>query len=136
LAGPIRSPYPLDLPRLMITPGEGKYLSGYQQPFDHHINLGNQLIDAARAVLAIGFGFNDPHLQTHLIPRIQAGLPTLILTRTLTPAAQDLLGCPSVTAIEAVEGGGSRVYRSGGSEELAGLEIWQLDDFLREVLNE
>jgi hypothetical protein len=50
---PIRSPYQLALPRLMITPGESKYHRGYEQPFDHHINLGNrELTDAATALLA------------------------------------------------------------------------------------
>jgi hypothetical protein len=134
--GAIRSPYALDLPRLMITPGEGKYRSGYEPPFDHHIALANRMIDRAAAVLAIGFGFNDPHLQTHLVRRIERGLPTLILTQALTPAATELLACPSVTAITAAEAGGSWVSCSGEGSELPDSEIWQLNDFLKEVLNE
>jgi SIR2-like domain len=133
---PIRSPYPLSLPRLMITPGQSKYRYGYEQPFDHHINLANEAIDGATAILAIGFGFNDPHLQTHLQPRIKQGLPTLILTRELTGSASALLlDCPNLTALErATATGGTRVHRGPIHYELPDTEIWQLGDFIREVL--
>lgn len=135
-AGPIRSPYPLDLPRLMITPGESKYRHGYEQPFDHHIAVANEAIDAASAVLAIGFGFNDPHLQTHLVPRIERGLPTLILTRNLTDAAATLVAkCPNVCALDRVEpDGGTRVQWDGHTQDFPEIHIWQLDDFMKEVL--
>jgi hypothetical protein len=134
--GPIRSPYPLDLPRLMITPGESKYRHGYEQPFDHHIGVANEAIDAASAVLAIGFGFNDPHLQTHLVPRIERGLPTLILTRNLTDAAAALASkCPNVFALDRVEpNGGTRVQWDGNTQDFPDIHIWQLDDFMNEVL--
>ncbi|HEX6666271.1 MAG TPA: SIR2 family protein [Solirubrobacterales bacterium] len=134
--GPIRSPYPLDLPRLMITPGESKYRHGYEQPFDHHIALANEAIDAASAVLAIGFGFNDPHLQTHLVPRIERGLPTLILTRNLTEAAAALVTkCPNVCALDRAEaGGGTRVQWDGNTQDFPDIHIWQLDNFIDEVL--
>jgi hypothetical protein len=136
-AGAFHCPYPLTLPRLMITPGEGKYKAGYEPPFDHHINLGNGMIDRAKALLAIGFGFNDPHLQTHLNTRITAGMPTLILTRTLTSSALALVETnPAVTSLERIDDGGTRVRRAGEMAEFDDLEIWQLEDFLREVLNE
>lgn len=136
--GAFHCPYPLALPRLMITPGEGKYKAGYEPPFDHHITLGNEMIDRAKALLAIGFGFNDPHLQTHLTTRITAGMPTLILTRTLTPGALAIVEAnPAVTSLERLgDDGGTRVRRSDEVVEFHDLEIWQLDDFLREVLNE
>ena len=135
-AGPIRSPYPLDLPRLMITPGESKYRHGYEQPFDHHIAVANEAIDGASAVLAIGFGFNDPHLQTHLVPLIERGLPTLILTCNLTDAATDLVArCPNVCALDRVEpNGGTRVQWDGNTWDFPDTHIWQLDDFMNEVL--
>jgi SIR2-like domain len=134
--GPIRSPYPLDLPRLMITPGESKYRHGYEQPFDHHIATANDAIDTASAVLAIGFGFNDPHLQTHLMPRIRQGLPVLILTRNLTQSAQALVAAHrNVVALDRVEpGGGTRVQWDGVSQDFPDIDIWQLDDFMNEVL--
>ena len=133
---PIYSPYPLPLPRLMITPGQSKYRYGYEQPFDRHIAIANAAIDGATAILAIGFGFNDPHLQTHLRPRIKQGLPTLILTRDLTPAATELLaGCPGLIALERIApDGGTRVHRGLDSHELPDTEIWQLGDFMGEVL--
>jgi hypothetical protein len=120
----------------MITPGESKYRTGYEPPFDHHIGLANDAIDYATAVLAIGFGFNDRHLQTHLEPRIKEGLPCLILTRTLTEAATALLDAsPNVVALERLEpGGGTLVHRAADRTELPGMDLWQLGDFIDEVL--
>jgi hypothetical protein len=137
-SGPFRCPYPLDLTRLMITPGESKYKAGYEPPFDHHINLGASLIDKAKAIIAIGFGFNDPHLQTHLRTRVTGGMPTLVLTMTLTPAALALIEeSPSVTALERLsDKDGTRVRWAGKVYDVPDLQIWQLTDFLREVLND
>jgi hypothetical protein len=132
---PIRSPYPLELPRLMITPGESKYHRGYEQPFDHHINLGNRAVDSASGILAIGFGFNDSHLQKHLEPRIKQGLPCLMLTRDLTDAATKLLAAsPNVIAVERLTPDGTRVHTSAGSEDFPNSDLWQLDKFIDEVL--
>jgi hypothetical protein len=62
---PFRTPYAVELPRLMITPGVSKYLRGYERPFDYHREEANHAIDAAARFLTVGYGFNDPHLQTH-----------------------------------------------------------------------
>jgi hypothetical protein len=119
----------------MITPGESKYHRGYEQPFDHHINLGNRAVDSASGVLAIGFGFNDSHLQKHLEPRIKQGLPCLMLTRELTDAATALLASsPNVIAIERLAPDGTRVHTSTGSEDFPNSGLWQLDKFIDEVL--
>jgi hypothetical protein len=132
---PIRSPYELELPRLMITPGQSKYHRGYEQPFDHHIGHGNQAVDHATGVVAIGFGFNDSHLQKHLEPRIRQGLPCLIITRELSEAATALLqASPNVIAIERLPPDGTRIHDATGSKDLPASNLWQLGDFIDEVL--
>lgn len=132
---PIRSPYELGLPRLMITPGQSKYHRGYEQPFDHHISNGNQAVDRASGIIAIGFGFNDPHLQKHLEPRIRQGLPCLIITRSLTEAATALLqASPNVIAVERLAPDGTRIHTPSGAEEFPASNLWQLGDFIDEVL--
>lgn len=132
---PIRSPYELELPRLMITPGQSKYHRGYEQPFDHHISHGNQAVDRANGIVAIGFGFNDSHLQKHLEPRIKQGLPCLIITREMSDAATALLQTsPNVIAIERLPPDGTRIHTTTGTEDFPASNLWQLGNFIDEVL--
>jgi hypothetical protein len=132
---PIRSPFALDLPRLMITPGTSKFRKGYERPFDHHREIGNHAIDRATSFLAIGYGFNDPHLQTHLAPAIEGGAPCLILTKTLSPAALELVEKGSgVIALEASDSDGTRLHEAGETIDLDNVELWKLETFIDEVL--
>jgi len=132
---PIRSPFPLDLPRLMITPGTSKFRKGYERPFDHHREIGNHAIDRAASFLAIGYGFNDPHLQTHLAPAIEGGVPCLIVTRSLSAAALGLAKKgQGVIALESLGSGGTRIHEAGNTTDLDNLELWKLETFIDEVL--
>ncbi len=60
----------LDAERLIITPGLNKYRAGYSTPFDKHRELANDYIKQATRLLVVGYGFNDDHLQTHLVRQI------------------------------------------------------------------
>lgn len=131
---PFRTPYAVGLAPLMITPGTSKYLRGYDRPFDRHREEANHAIDAAARLLTIGYGFNDPHLQTHMEMRIRSGVPTLILMRTLTDAARELVANGSgVIALERRSGGGTLVHMSGDQHEFPDAELWLLDSFIDEV---
>ncbi len=77
-----RSSLDLDAERMIITPGLNKYRAGYNFPFDKHRDLANDYLKRASRLLIIGYGFNDDHLQTHLVRRIEEGTPTLILTQS------------------------------------------------------
>jgi len=134
---PIRTPFPLGLPRLMVTPGKTKYRKGYEQPFDQHRDAANEAIDRAARFLIIGFGFNDPHLESHLVPRISRGVPCVVLTKQLTPRARAIAAShASVVAlsefVEPVRQGTSLV---SGSKEYRydNINLWSLDSFVSEV---
>lgn len=125
------------LPRpLIITPGLNKYQNGYHQPFDSHRNRANQEIDRAARFLIIGYGFHDDHLQTHLVPRIKEGVPTLILTHRLSSEARQIVeSSPSVIALTCPEDGeGTIVTTNGTSEVIPSSGMWDLGDFVEEVL--
>jgi hypothetical protein len=131
----LRTPYRVGLAPLMITPGSSKYLRGYNPPFDRHREEANHAIDHAARLLCIGYGFNDPHLQTHMAPLIRAGTPTLMLTRTLSMAARELASAGAgVIAIERSQMGGTYIHTSDGRHELSNSELWTLDGFIDEVL--
>ena len=135
---PVRYSGDLDCPRLIITPGLNKFRNGYESPFDRHRERANNAIDRASRFLAIGYGFNDDHLETHLTPRIKGGVPTLLLTYALTPNALKLAQeCPNVIAIQRSESGGnegSSVFINKSEVRVPDLALWDLDTFVSEVL--
>lgn len=135
---PVRSTIPINAPRLMITPGQSKYRMGYDSPFDFHRNAANEAIDRAARYLIIGYGFNDDQLETHLRRELGKGKPCLILTRSLTSNAAKLVSnYESVMAVSRGEENGemgTKVTYSGVENFYPKTEIWNLEDFIREVL--
>lgn len=124
--------------RLIITPGQNKFRDGYDSPFDVHRAKANEAIDGAARFLILGYGFNDDHLETHLVPAIESGKPTLILTRELSARARELgLAHANVTAMDRASRGdhsGTRVYYGGAEDFLPHLALWDVHSFIDEVL--
>lgn len=135
---PVRYAGELPLPRLIITPGLNKFRNGYESPFDRHRERANGAIDKASRFLVLGYGFNDDHLETHLIPRIKSGIPTLLLTHTLSDNALKLINeHTNVTAIQCGSVGGkvgSSVFVNKTEHFVPDLALWDLNDFISEVL--
>jgi hypothetical protein len=126
----------LNLERLIITPGLNKYRAGYDIPFDKHRELANNHIDQSARLLVIGYGFNDDHLQKHLVPRIQNGTPTIILTRSASATAKKLAResphCICISMPEKVIG--VSAIGKGFNLENEGPEIWDLGVLTKELL--
>lgn len=118
--------------RSVIAPGGNKYRLGYDAPFDAQRERANRAIDQAAALLFIGYGFNDEHLQTHLRPRF-ANVPAVVLSRTLTAPARDYLGTNSAAIGIQSSGSGCTVYR-GASELALDIPLWNLESLTKEVL--
>lgn len=135
---PIRSAFAsIGISPLIIAPGQNKFQDGYEQPFDLHRDLGNKAIDNASRLLIIGYGFNDTHLETHIRPRIQAGTPTVVLTKELTPPAQELLtkAKGAIVLLEDQETDiGTIIHIDGYRIKLNGEALWNVRGFLRGVL--
>ncbi|MDY0407228.1 SIR2 family protein [Virgibacillus sp. 179-BFC.A HS] len=70
---PISTFLNLKAKNLIITPGLNKFRVGYEQPFDIHREKANKAIDEATKFIIIGYGFNDDHLETHLLHQIKQG---------------------------------------------------------------
>ncbi|MFQ5813351.1 MAG: SIR2 family protein [Anaerolineae bacterium] len=135
-SGGMRCSLDLDADRLIITPGLNKYKAGYGAPFDKHRDLANDYIKQAARLLVVGYGFNDDHLQTHLVKRIQDGTPTLILARTASKRIEDIASdsprCVSVS--RAAEFPGISVLNKNVSFQHRGPELWDLGVLATEVL--
>lgn len=133
---PVCSSIPMRAQRLMITPGIGKYRLGYNQPFDSHREGANATVDGARAYLCIGYGFNDDHLQTHLTPRLKAGVPAVLLSHGLTPAAETVIlaSANALALIHSDDPLGTAVVTQTGREIIPNAKWWDLEHFIKEVL--
>ena len=121
----------------MITPGLNKYRAGYDSPFDKHRDLANDYIKRAGRLLVVGYGFNDDHLQTHLVRRIQEGTPTLILNQWASAKVEQLateaprcvcLSQPPAWAGVSMATNGYRFERQGPS-------LWDLGVLAQELLS-
>jgi hypothetical protein len=121
---------------LIITPGIGKYKKGYGQPFDAHREKGNSAIDNASAILCIGYGFNDDHLQTHLTTKIKSGIKTLILTRSLSDNARKVVSessnCRALIRNENPQG--TIVVSHSKEVTIPAVNWWDIEYFVKEVL--
>lgn len=126
----------LDAERLIITPGINKYRAGYNSPFDKHRDLANDHIKRASRLLVVGYGFNDDHLQTHLVKRIQDGTPTLILNRSVNAKvrklAEDSPHCVCLSQSSAPPG--VAVVTNSHQFERLGHDLWDLGVLTKELL--
>lgn len=95
----------------------------------------NAALADAQALLCIGFGFNDDHLQGVIKRRLAAGMPAIIVTRDPTPNIEQLLGeHPHVIAV--FKDGDGSVCHWNGSMLPCPEPLWKLDDFLKNLLSE
>jgi hypothetical protein len=126
----------LDSEVSIITPGLNKYRAGYNAPFDKHRDLANDFIKQAARLLVVGYGFNDDHLQTHLVQRIKDGTPTLVLTRTtnekMERLAKESPQCVSISKPR--DFSGIKVVTKADQFEQQGADLWDLGILAREVL--
>lgn len=136
--GPLRTSIPVDLPRLIITPGKNKYRKGYDLPFDLHREHANKAIDGASRLLVLGYGFNDDHLETHLSERLRHGTPCLALTKSLSGNASTVIGrSPGMVAISEDPANLARGFtctRATGAVTYDAGPLWQLAEFTSQIL--
>ncbi|GJD75763.1 SIR2 family protein [Methylobacterium goesingense] len=121
-------------PKSIVIPGPSKYEDSLVNTlFDSVRTEMNSSITKAHALVAIGYGFNDQHLQGIIESRLAAHMPTIIITRELTPATEALLlRYPHIIAV-CMKADGS-VCHHNREIHYSDLPLWQLDDFLRHFL--
>ena len=136
---PLGYKHPERLIPAIITPGVTKFEAAHNEPFRSIIQLSDQTIREAKSLMCVGFGFNDRHIQPEIIKRTrEPRCKFLIMARHLTNNARSILQeirCAQYLALEEHEGG-TMAYcpRYPGGVPLSGMSIWNLSDFVREVL--
>jgi hypothetical protein len=121
--------------RVIITPGLTKYEASLTSTvMNGHREMANESVRKAQSVFIIGYGFNDSHLQTVLIERLQRGLECLILTHRLSDNAKEIIdSSPNIIALEFGGNGITKWYHNFETGEVIG-DLWNLSTFVKEVL--
>jgi len=117
--------------RAIVVPGPSKYQDALVNTlFDTIRTEMNKVIANANALLCIGFGFNDDHLQGAIKARLAAHMPMVIITRDSTDNIEQLLQTHPHAITFFAQGTGS-VCRWNGTSLSSANPLWQLDDFLK-----
>lgn len=123
-----------DAARAIVVPGPSKYQDALVNTlFDSMRTEMNAVLGGASALLCLGFGFNDDHLQGVIKSRLDAHMPLILLTRGPTESIEKLLQAyPHAIAIFKGDAGAKCHWKGQvyASEE----PLWQLDDFLKKFL--
>ena len=128
-------PIEVDNTPLIITPGLNKYREGYNIPFDTHRNMSNEAIDGAQKFIIIGYGFNDDHLETHLMRQLEAGKPTLILSWGLSEKIRSYaMNHRNIIAICCDQKtNGSKIIFKKEETIMENVNMWDIVEMLKEV---
>jgi SIR2-like domain len=101
---PLSEVLPEGFSPLIVTPGISKYERTHDEPFRSAIQGADSVLGAANAVLCIGYGFRDRHIQPKLVEGCrQKNVPVVVLARTLTEETKDFLRTNAGTAYLALE---------------------------------
>jgi hypothetical protein len=120
--------------RAIVVPGPSKYQDALVNTlFDGMRTEMNEVLNKAEALLCIGFGFNDDHLQGVIKRRLAAGMPVIIVTRDATPNIEQLLR-DHAHVIAVFKSDDGAVCHWNGKTLQSPEPLWQLDDFLKKFL--
>ena len=96
----------------IVTPGTGKYLETHRAPYNGVLAEMRSVLEKVRALVIIGFGFNDLHIQGSFESVLRdESVAKLILTMRLSDRAKTLMKERRIRNFVAVEkeGSGSRL---------------------------
>lgn len=139
MALPVTGKRPSSAEPVIVTPGIEKYRLTHGEPFLSVKQGADSALQSARSYLCIGYGFNDPHMQTKLVERCRAEpVPLVLITKEISQTARDFLKsgrCQRYMAMEESDTG-CRMY---STEYPDGVDIpnhgfWSLDKFLTMVI--
>jgi len=118
----------------IIVPGPFKYKDALvNSVFDEIRMIMNNVLKSTPAVVAIGFGFNDDHLQSIIKDRLSLGMPMIILTKEWTKSIENMIDSyNSIIAFE--QNGEGAMCAWKGKRFRMNTPVWELDSFLKLVL--
>jgi len=121
--------------RLIILPGDRKYFETIHEPYRELIQKADNSLRSGRSFLMIGYGFNDDHIQEILIKRLKEDEKAgIIITRDLSQKAKELLtNCPNLWGVSQ-KNSSTVIHNKEKEYEMSDIELWRIDEFIRELL--
>jgi SIR2-like domain len=117
--------------RAIVVPGPSKYQDAMVNVlFDSMRTEMNAVLQNAAALLCIGFGFNDEHLQGVIRQRLQMGMPLVLLTQKTTASIDKFIQEFPHLCVILMDGEGACVQWRGQQLKCE-KPIWTLDEFLK-----
>ena len=136
---PLSKSLPEGFHPLIVTPGVSKYERTHDEPFRSALHGADNALGSASAVLCVGYGFRDTHIQPRLVERCrQKNVPIVILAKTLTEETKKFMTNSAGDAYLALEDcdegtrAFSREFENGAI--IADQKLWSFDQFNRLVL--
>ena len=135
---PLSSNIPEGFVPLIVTPGISKFEKTHDEPFRSAIHGADGAISKANAILCVGYGFRDRHIQPKIVERCRhSNIPIVVLARTLTEEAHDFLRKSGGRVWIALErhGDGTKVFSSKFPEGIVldNVALWSFDEFNKMV---
>jgi len=123
--------------RCMIAPGPAKYADALKDVRRDHIRYMDAAFQNAKSLIIIGYGFNDPHLETPLKRCLDNGIPAIIVSRELSDATLNtyVKPCPKVTCILSDNEEGSLILQDGQMIPIKNEKLWEFDNFVAQFIN-
>jgi hypothetical protein len=89
---------------LIVTPGLSKYFQTHEEPFSTVMKDFQEALDRCRALIFVGFGFNDLHIQARFLSHLQnATVPKVIVTRGLNDSFHEMVTKGTIRNFVAIE---------------------------------
>lgn len=131
---PLSDTLPVGFTPLIVTPGIRKFERTHDEPFRSALQGSDAALGKANAVLCVGYGFRDRHIQPKLVERCrQKNVPIVVLAETLTDEAKDFLRTNAGTTYLAMENceEGTRFFTHEVPEGdvIEGRSLWSFTDF-------
>lgn len=126
---------------VIITPGIGKYLETHYEPYTNVMAEMKGSIHNANAMVILGFGFNDEHIQASFQSVLRNPvISKVIATMELTDTFHDMVAKKEINNFVAIEkhGIGSRVLSDQLSEDFIyeDIDCWSLKGLLNIIWGE
>ncbi len=135
---PLRDNIPNDYKPSIVTPGLTKYFQTHLEPFRTIFTQADFEVENANGFLAIGYGFNDVHIQPKLIKQIRQGKPVIVITKELTSKTKESIigaNCKNYILMEGANNKDTKIFSSMFSGELIvpNVGYWALPEFIKLV---
>lgn len=118
----------------IVTPGTDKYLETHSQPYFSIFSEMHSAIQAATAIIFVGFGFNDLHIQGGLEQKLRdRNVSKVMLSMQLSDPLRSILqggGIQNFVAVEQAAAGGSYIRSDHLGEGSVSSDIWNFKGFL------